>query len=368
MVAAVEPQWIEAAGEHLIKRSYSEPHWVEERGFVAAFESTSLYGLTLSSRRRVNYGSVAPREAQRDLRARGARRRAHAAARADSSNTTARCDSEVEAAGGEGAPPRRARRRAGDDATSICSACREHVHSIAALEKWLRGAASGRQQLQMTRRDLMRRDVPEVTRARAIRTRCDSPATSCRWSIASSRQRARRHHGDVPLPLLATADAGDFAAPIPGWRVEKITELLRSAAEAGAQGVRSGARACRARSGGDRRRSQGLQRSARRRGSRASSGTPLTAEELAALPVPDSSALQHPRRRLNGAVLAEGRDLLALKRSIRRVESERSGAPAATRCIDAGISARCRRSRSCSDAACASPSIRRCAITATASS
>ena len=64
MVAAVEPQWIEAAGAHLLKRSYSEPHWVEERGFVAAFESTSLYGLTLSSRRRVNYGNVAPAEAQ----------------------------------------------------------------------------------------------------------------------------------------------------------------------------------------------------------------------------------------------------------------------------------------------------------------
>src|SRR5687767_15426959 len=42
MVAAVEPLWIEAAAEHLIKRSYSEPHWVEERGFVAAFEATSL--------------------------------------------------------------------------------------------------------------------------------------------------------------------------------------------------------------------------------------------------------------------------------------------------------------------------------------
>ncbi|MFL6550056.1 MAG: ATP-dependent RNA helicase HrpA, partial [Povalibacter sp.] len=36
MVAAVEPQWIESAGAHLIKRSYSEPHWVEDRGFVAA--------------------------------------------------------------------------------------------------------------------------------------------------------------------------------------------------------------------------------------------------------------------------------------------------------------------------------------------
>ena len=64
MVASVDPGWIEAAGAHLLKRSYSEPHWVEARGFVSAFESVALYGLTLAARRRVNYGAIAPREAR----------------------------------------------------------------------------------------------------------------------------------------------------------------------------------------------------------------------------------------------------------------------------------------------------------------
>ena len=64
MVAAVDSQWIESAGAHLIKRTYSEPHWVEGRGFVAAFETVSLYGLTLASQRRVNYGVIAPVEAR----------------------------------------------------------------------------------------------------------------------------------------------------------------------------------------------------------------------------------------------------------------------------------------------------------------
>jgi ATP-dependent helicase HrpA len=64
MVAAVDSSWIESAGAHMIKRNYSEPHWVEGRGFVAAFESVSLYGLTLASRRRVNYGAIAPIEAR----------------------------------------------------------------------------------------------------------------------------------------------------------------------------------------------------------------------------------------------------------------------------------------------------------------
>jgi len=64
MVAAVDSQWIESAGAHLIKRTYSEPHWVEGRGYVAAFETVSLYGLTLASQRRVNYGTIAPVEAR----------------------------------------------------------------------------------------------------------------------------------------------------------------------------------------------------------------------------------------------------------------------------------------------------------------
>ncbi len=64
MVAAVDSQWIESAGAHLIKRTYSEPHWVEGRGYVAAFETVSLYGLTLASQRRVNYGVIAPVEAR----------------------------------------------------------------------------------------------------------------------------------------------------------------------------------------------------------------------------------------------------------------------------------------------------------------
>ncbi|HEY2399775.1 MAG TPA: ATP-dependent RNA helicase HrpA, partial [Steroidobacteraceae bacterium] len=63
-VAAVDAQWIESAGAHLIKRTYGEPHWVEGRGYVAAFESVSLYGLTLASQRRVNYGVIAPVEAR----------------------------------------------------------------------------------------------------------------------------------------------------------------------------------------------------------------------------------------------------------------------------------------------------------------
>jgi HrpA-like RNA helicase len=64
MVAAVDPGWIEAAGAHLLKRTYTEPHWEAARGYVSAYESVALYGLTLASRRRINYGAIAPSEAR----------------------------------------------------------------------------------------------------------------------------------------------------------------------------------------------------------------------------------------------------------------------------------------------------------------
>ncbi|MEA1051959.1 DUF3418 domain-containing protein [Lamprobacter modestohalophilus] len=60
----VQPAWIEAAGQHLVKRSWSEPHWQSRSGQVAAFETVTLYGITLFSRRRVNYGPINPAEAR----------------------------------------------------------------------------------------------------------------------------------------------------------------------------------------------------------------------------------------------------------------------------------------------------------------
>jgi ATP-dependent helicase HrpA len=64
IVAKVQPAWIEAAGAHLVKRSWAEPHWQAKAGQVAAFETVTLYGVTLVSRRRVNYGPINPAEAR----------------------------------------------------------------------------------------------------------------------------------------------------------------------------------------------------------------------------------------------------------------------------------------------------------------
>ena len=59
-VAGVEPEWIEELGQHLIKRSYFDPHWHAESGRVVAFERVQMLGLELVARRRIHYGTVDP--------------------------------------------------------------------------------------------------------------------------------------------------------------------------------------------------------------------------------------------------------------------------------------------------------------------
>jgi ATP-dependent RNA helicase HrpA len=64
-VAEIEPGWIEAAAEHLLKREYLEPDWHDAREQVVARERITLLGLTLAANRLVNYGPIAPEESRR---------------------------------------------------------------------------------------------------------------------------------------------------------------------------------------------------------------------------------------------------------------------------------------------------------------
>ncbi|MBB2944091.1 ATP-dependent helicase HrpA [Actinoplanes lutulentus] len=58
--ARIEPEWAEKLAPHLVKRSYSEPHWDRKMGAVMAFEKVTLYGLAIVPRRRVGYSKVDP--------------------------------------------------------------------------------------------------------------------------------------------------------------------------------------------------------------------------------------------------------------------------------------------------------------------
>jgi len=61
LTAKIESQWVEEVAAHLLKRSYFEPHWEKNSGYVVAFESVSLYGLVVNPKRKVNFGVIEPK-------------------------------------------------------------------------------------------------------------------------------------------------------------------------------------------------------------------------------------------------------------------------------------------------------------------
>ncbi len=65
-VAQVEPEWVEKAAAHLVRRTYAEPHWSARRGSVVARERVTLYGMPLVADRDVQYGRIDP-ETSREL-------------------------------------------------------------------------------------------------------------------------------------------------------------------------------------------------------------------------------------------------------------------------------------------------------------
>jgi ATP-dependent helicase HrpA len=64
--ARTDPADIERLAQHLVKRSYSEPHWEKKRGSAMALERVTLYGVPLVAGRKVGYAKINPQES-RDL-------------------------------------------------------------------------------------------------------------------------------------------------------------------------------------------------------------------------------------------------------------------------------------------------------------
>ena len=57
-IAAIEPQWLEQVGAHLLKKQLLDPHWEKKTAEVVALERATLYGLVVYSGRRTPYSRV----------------------------------------------------------------------------------------------------------------------------------------------------------------------------------------------------------------------------------------------------------------------------------------------------------------------
>jgi ATP-dependent helicase HrpA len=323
MVATVDPGWIEAAGAHLLKRVYTEPHWVDTRGHVSAYETVSLYGLTLASRRRVNYGAIAPLEA-REIFVREALVNGESDVRGDflrANRTLLENVERLEA---------KIRRRdiLVDETTLVkfyLARIPERVNTVAAFESW-RGKAERHapRLLYMSEADVMTRDAAEVS---AQQFPDDLPLAGNRLPLTYKFEPTQPDDGitlTVPEPLVDLLDAGRLAWLVPGMHLEKVTELMRALPKDLRKPLVP------------------VPDSARAALTTAPAGTyeelpdfyewlaswitarigqAVAAAQLAALPLPDHLRLNIRIVDANDEVLEEGRDVLAIKRRMRDLAS-----------------------------------------------
>jgi ATP-dependent helicase HrpA len=161
-LAAIEPQWIERLGGHLLKKQLLEPHWEKKAGEVVALERATLYGVLIYSGRRVNFAKIDPVQAREIFI-----REALVAGEWDSKLPflahNARLMREVEAL------EHKSRRQdvLVDDAL-IAAFYEQHVPTEAtsgeAFERWYRKASqSDPNLLKLTREALMRHEAAGVT-------------------------------------------------------------------------------------------------------------------------------------------------------------------------------------------------------------
>ena len=225
-VAAIEPAWIEAAAQHLLRREYTDPEWDEVRGAVSCRETVTLYGLVLAAGRRVNYGAVAPAEA-REIFVREAllHGRSRLTARFLSHNARVKESLLAEEA---------ALRRhvvLVDEAQQLAFYLQRlpaNAYSLAHFERWRRDAERADPALlQMSEAQLRRPEAPPLDRA----------AHPDSFAVAGNRlplqylfEPSLAADGAtllVPEPLLAKLRAGEIDWGVPAWLPDKVTALIR---------------------------------------------------------------------------------------------------------------------------------------------
>ena len=342
MVAAVEPAWIEAAASHLVRRTWSEPHWDRGRGAVLAYESVALYGLTLAARRRIRYAAVAPREAH-ELFIREALIAEHSDLPRKYLESNRRARAQVEQLE---AKIRRRDLLIDEEAQLAFYRARipEAVSSVAAFESWWRELAQrDPQRLTLTAADLMQRAAPEAS----VAAYPDEIAIGGnRLPLTYVFAPGAPEDGitlSVPETLCEELDAEQLAWFIPGAREERIAALFRELPKSlrkllvpVPEHARAALTELAAEAGGAAGHSLPPFHAWLAAWVTRVTGMAVTARQLAELPLPDHLCFNIRVLRTSGGaaagavVVAEGRDVAALKRALRsRQTLERTRPPSA---------------------------------------
>ena len=223
-VAKIEPEWLLDAGAHLLKRSYSDPHWSEKSARASVKEHATLFGLSVSRDRHVDYASVAPAEARR-MFLDHALVRGEYTTRGDFQRKNQELLAEVARLRDKA---RRSDMLADDDALLAFFERRvpDDVVNGKTFEAWRQEAEKADPRvLVLSIEDVLATD-PELSPAAypdEIRVHGAKVPVTYRFDPAAEDDGITL---TVPLVLLPQLDPGELDWTIPGWHREKIAALL----------------------------------------------------------------------------------------------------------------------------------------------
>ena len=226
-IAAIEPQWLEEVGSHLLKKQLLEPHWSKKQADVVALERATLYGLVVYSGRRISYGRIDPHEARQIFI-----RRALVEGEWDAPWQFLSANRKLVARVEELEHKSRRQDVLVDDELIYAyydQQLPQEVFSGATFERWFRAAS--RQQpelLRLTRDELMRHEAAGITTDNFPRT-VKLGGVDCSASYLHEPGDARDGI-TVTVPLFVLNQVSEERAEwlVPGMLKEKLQALLKS--------------------------------------------------------------------------------------------------------------------------------------------
>ncbi len=227
LVAGIDPVWIEQAAHHLIKRSHGDPVWDEHRGQASVSETVSLYGLLLSSGRRVSFAQVDPMGAReffaREALVHGRSRLtlpflvANRATKATLLEEEARLRRQVVL-----------KDEVEETALYLARLPIEAHHVMAFTAWWKQAPEDARAVFTFAAAELRRDEAPQLK----------PEAFPAQIVLAGNRlpvhYRFDPERADdgatvtIPQPLVTRIEREEVVGVVPGWRVELVTEWIRA--------------------------------------------------------------------------------------------------------------------------------------------
>ncbi|MFJ4503632.1 ATP-dependent RNA helicase HrpA [Streptomyces sp. NPDC088864] len=225
--ARVEPEWIEPLAQHLLKRTYSEPHWEKDQAAVMAYERVTLYGVPIIAQRKISFGRI-DQETSRDLFIRNALVEGDWRTHHEFFHANRKLLGEVEEL------EHRARRRdiLVDDETLFDfydQRIPEHIVSGAHFDSWWKHKRRDEPDALDFERSMLinekagavtKDDYPDSWRQGRLKFR-----VTYQFEPGADADGVTVH---IPLQVLNQVTAEGFDWQIPGLREEVVTELIRS--------------------------------------------------------------------------------------------------------------------------------------------